>query len=357
MAMDPCPCPSPRARVPAHATPLIVAALLLLPSLSLAADAPDPVSPEVETAVARGLEFLAHQQKPTGAFDLDGPPVAMTGLCLTAFLASGHMPNVGKYGNTVNAAVEYLLKIAPDDGYFGRVDGSRMYGHGIVTVALAEVYGMEQNPAQRKRIRAVLQKCLNVILTAQAVNKDPIYAGGWRYEPQSADSDLSLSGWCALGLRACQNAGLTVPKEPARRAVQFVLRCHNPGQEGFCYQPNQEARISMTGVAVLNLYLMESAALPQTKAGAKYLAEHPVTGQTPMFYYSLYYANQAAAQVGEPLWPAVWKNTQQQLLPTQQPDGGWPASITQQEPGRLYASAMSVLTLSVPLRLLPIYQR
>jgi hypothetical protein len=53
----------------------------------------------------------------------------------------------------------------------------------------------------------------------------------------------------------------------------------------------------------------------------------------------------------------VWKTTQDQLLAVQMEDGGWPQSRQGEEPGRAYATSMAVLTLAVPYRLLPIYQR
>jgi hypothetical protein len=41
---------------------------------------------------------------------------------------------------------------------------------------------------------------------------------------------------------------------------------------------------------------------------------------------------------------------------SQQPDGGWPPSASAaEEPGRTVATALSVLTLAVPYRLLPLY--
>jgi hypothetical protein len=76
-----------------------------------------------------------------------------------------------------------------------------------------------------------------------------------------------------------------------------------------------------------------------------------------MPYYSMYYSTQAAFQAGPPIWPVIWLVTQDRLLVTQMKDGGWPQSRSGEEPGRVYATAMSVLTLSVPYRLLPIYQR
>jgi hypothetical protein len=311
----------------------------------------------VDASVDTGLAFLAQQQAADGAFDGGGPRVAITGLTLMAFLASGHTPDHGQYGLVVRRAVDFLVKSTPDDGYFGRVDGSRMYGHGIVTLALSEVCGVEPSAARRVQIRTVLAKAVKVILTAQEVSKPPEQSGGWRYEPQSGDSDLSLSGWNALALRAAQGVGMEVPKEKIARAVQFVLNCYLPAEKGFAYQPHNEASIAMTGVGVLNLFLLDAADRPEAAAGERWLLDHPVKDDTRMPYYSMYYSTQAAFQAGEPVWPVIWKVTRDRLLGTQMKDGGWPQSRNGEEPGRVYATAMSTLTLSVPYRLLPIYQR
>jgi hypothetical protein len=198
---------------------------------------------------------------------------------------------------------------------------------------------------------------VKVILTAQEVNKPPEQAGGWRYEPQSGDSDLSLSGWNALALRAAQGVGMDVPKGKIERAVQFVLNCYQPQAKGFSYQPHGNPSMAMTGVGVLNLFLLDAADRPETAAGERWLLDHPMRDDTPMPYYSMYYSTQAAFQAGEPVWPVVWKVTEDRLLGTQMKDGGWPQSRNGEEPGRVYATAMAVLTLSVPYRLLPIYQR
>ena len=113
----------------------------------------------------------------------------------------------------------------------------------------------------------------------------------------------------------------------------------------------------MTGVAVLNLYLLEAQDRAETIAGVQYLIDHPVTAETRFPYYAIYYTTQAAFQAGDPAWSSVWNTTQTQLLPMQSPDGGWPPSRSGEEPGRIYATSMAVLSLSVPQRLLPTYQR
>jgi hypothetical protein len=233
-----------------------------------------------------------------------------------------------------------------------------MYGHGITTLALAEAYGVDPDPAKRKIERAVLEKAVAVILKAQDVPKLAIYAGGWRYEPTNVDSDLSLSGWNALALRASENTGIKIPEDRVKRAVQFVLGCYRADRKGFSYQPGGEASAAMTGVGMLNLYLLDSHDRPQLADAAKYLVEHPVVDTTPEPYYGIYYTTQAAFQAGDPTWTWLWKITQSRLLPVQnKQDGGWPQSPSGQEPGRIYSTSMALLSLSVPYRLLPIYQR
>jgi hypothetical protein len=236
-----------------------------------------------------------------------------------------------------------------------------MYGHGIITLALAEAHGVEPDARRRARARDVLAKAVKVILDAQRVTKGENHAGGWRYEPQSADSDLSLSGWNALALRSARNIGLDVPSESVDRAVAYVLRCYRKEHRGFAYQPWGEATAGMTGVAVLNLYILDppepGRERDELKAGVAFLRERPVKDDTRFPYYSTYYAAQAAYQAGGETWEAVWRTSEERLLKSQMPDGGWPQSRSGEEPGRTYATAMAVLTLAVPYRLLPIYQR
>jgi hypothetical protein len=318
----------------------------------------DDVSRQLDDAISGGLDFLAKAQNPDGSFDGGGPKLAVTGLALMSMLASGNTPDEGKYGLTVRAAEDYLIKQTPEDGYFGTVDGSRMYGQGIITLALAEASGVEPDVGRRTAMRGVLARAVKIILDAQDIQKDQNFAGGWRYEPQSNDSDLSLSGWNALALRAAESVGLSVPKDRAQRAAAFVLKCYKPDEHGFSYQPGAGASIAMTGVGVLNLFLLDAADRPEAADGARWLMAHPVGDDTRMPYYSMYYATQAAYQAGGDVWPAVWASIQAKLLPTQnKSDGGWPQSHSGEEPGRVYATSMAILTMSVPYRLLPVYQR
>ena len=353
---------------------VVLALLLQPPRLVAQATAPSqPLPPKLDEGVARGLDYLAKQQNPDGSFSVGrnpdgsagtvgGPPLAMTGLTLLAFLAAGHAPDVGRHGLVVAAAVDHLLDEIPDGGYVGAVtsdrgDASRMYGHGIVTLALAEAYGIERDRARRLRIHAALNKLVTVILTAQSVAKPEPHAGGWRYTPDAADSDLSLSGWNALALRACQDAGLNVPKEAVDRAAQFIAKCQNPTDKGFAYQPGGAGEAGPTGIGVLGLYLLDAATHPGLPDAQAFLARVGAQPQAKFPFYTAYYVVQAALQAGEPTWGTLSRPAFDALIASQLADGGWPPSPYTEEPGRVYSTAMAVLTLSVPYRLLPIYQR
>lgn len=315
------------------------------------------VSPKVDSAVVRGLEFLATHQQANGSFEQNGPRLAITSLSLLSLLASGHVPGDGRYGQAVQKGLDYLLESFPQDGYVGRVDGSRMYGQGIITLTLAEAYGVEPDPVRREKMRKALISAVQVIVTAQNVKKDENNAGGWRYEPNSADSDLSLSGWNALALRSCNNIGISVQKDCIDRAAKYVVRCYNKDAKAFAYQPWNAPSPAMTGVGILNLCLMDRIESPEVKAASSYLSTLNLTDDTRFAYYSFYYVTHAAYQLGDPIWARVWKMTSEHLVTRQQEDGGWPQGRSGEEPGRIYATAMAVLTLSTPNGLLPVHQR
>src|SRR4051794_11822498 len=314
----------------------------MLAPMALAAGEDARVGGTIES----GLASLARQQADDGSFEGGGPKVAVTALALTSFLSSGHTQDVGRYGLTVRRAVDFLIKSQPADGYFGRVDGSRMYGQPIATLALAESFGVETDAQQRARIRSAVERSVALILRAQAVNKNASDPGGWRYEPQSTDSDLSLSGWNMLALRAAKNIGVDVPPPSFDHAVTYVLRCYRADHAGFAYQPQGEVSAAMTGVGVLTLCLLDSPQRTEVNAVASTLAVDEQTVWTLRYpHYTLYYCTLAAFQLDDPLWPQVWQSSRDALLSRQSKDGGWPASGSTEEPGRIYSTSMSILTL------------
>ena len=81
----------------------------------------------------------------------------------------------------------------------GHAGSGPMYAHNISTLFISEVSGMV-DPERQKRIAKSLPKALRLILRAQGVQKSPQHQGGWRYHPNSRDSDTSCSGWALMAL-------------------------------------------------------------------------------------------------------------------------------------------------------------
>ena len=135
----------------------------------------DPIPPELEAAYVRGVNFLVRQQQQDGNWEnsrgQNGP--AVTALALLAILAHGDDPNYGAYAATCRRAVAALIKGQnAANGYMG----NSMYHHGFATLALAESYGVVDDP----RIGPALQKAVDLILTSQAHNRH----AAWRFHRQ-----------------------------------------------------------------------------------------------------------------------------------------------------------------------------
>ena len=57
---------------------------------------------------------------------------------------------------------------------------------------------------------------------------EAIDSGGWRYEPDSKDSDMSVTGWCLMALRSAKLNDAPVPTKAIDDALAYVERCRDP---------------------------------------------------------------------------------------------------------------------------------
>jgi hypothetical protein len=131
----------------------------------------------VDKAVVRGIAYLMSQQNDEGAMggkeNKRSHVNAFTGLSIMAMIAVGHQPkDETPEGRALGKALEFMLRDDRRDekGYYGKVDDSRMYGHGIVTLMLAEMVGMGADTRQDTLIRERCQKAVDLIVRAQKVN-------------------------------------------------------------------------------------------------------------------------------------------------------------------------------------------
>jgi hypothetical protein len=330
------------------------AALLLGRPAPLAADkAEEPLAKyeqPVDEAIDRALEFLAARQQKDGAFPAARSQVGITGLSVMAFLAKGHTPGCGPYGETINRGIDYVLSRQTDAGVFP----PRMYTHCICTLMLSEVSGMV-DAARQRRIDPALAKALKVILAAQKVSKHQLHQGGWRYSPSSRDSDISCTGWALMALRSARNNGAAIPKSAIDQAVKFVRRCR-ADDGGFAYTPGGGSGLARTGTALLCLELCGEHREKVCLGAGDWILKHlPRRFGNRHFYYGLYYCAQGTFQLGGDYWVRFARHMYEMMLKFQAKDGSWPPGPN--SVGPCYATAMSVLAISVTYRQLPIYQR
>ena len=92
------------------------------------------------------------------------------------------------------------------------------------------------------------------------------------------------------------------------------------------------------------------------RKGAKYLKKtYGVLAGHGQRYYGLYYTAQGLFQIGGPVWRGFATWMYDTFVPQQRADGSW--SGQGNNGSDVYATAMTVLSLTVPYRMLPIYQR
>ena len=318
-----------------------------------------------EKAIANGLEYLARTQNDNGSYPGSyGDSAAIPALAGMAFLAKGELPGAEPHGEKINRAIDFVISCADmrDNakfpGYMGGRGGGRMYAHSIATLFLAEASGMVDEKRQEK-IDKLLPLAVKVILDAQNQQKNnPMHLGGWRYEPNANDSDLSCSGWALMALRSARLNGAQVPPEAVEKAVLYLKRAYRESDGTFGYYgANGQSADTLTGAAILCLELCGKHLDPMSLKGSQYLERTyaralPGSGQR---YYGLYYTAQGLFQIGGPVWRGFATWMYDTFVPQQRADGSW--SGQGNNGSDAYATAMTVLSLTVPYRMLPIYQR
>lgn len=314
---------------------------------------------QIDVAISKALDHLAKRQNPSGAWSLEGQGEATsaTSLAVMAFLAAGHVPGEGPYDLHIQRGVRWVLDQQQANGMFVRERGhGPMYSHGISTLMLAEVAGMTDD-ALAERCRDALKKAVRVILSAQLIRKDRGSQGGWRYHPASTDSDLSVTGWQLLALRAAKNLGCDVPAEHIDAAVEYVKRCSTRNR-GFGYQPSSGSSPTRAGTGILCLEICGVHHSPEALGAADALLQDPLRADQEWFFYGVYYCTIGMFQVGGKHWEQSKGHLIPLLLNLQAEDGSWSGRQGQERGlGTVYATSLAVLALSAEYQYLPIYQR
>lgn len=333
---------------------LLPCLLLLLPVGAFAQEASSrqPVgkarlTPEVRQAISNGLAYLAKTQKEDGSWG-DKHPVADTSLALMAFMLQGHVPGRAPYGKNMDRAISYLVGIGKKGhmGYLGTPNNhAGMYEHGLAILALSEAWGQSTNP----EIRTALKRAVAVTVHAQNPQ------GGWRYNPEPRDADLSMTVMQILAISSAKEAGIAVGDDVLQNAAKFVLYCQDETSGGFGYTGPSGPGFARTAAGVMSLIMCGQRDHPAVRRGMIFLRaypDHKFSGRASHFLYAHYYAIQCMYQLGDADFNAWYPKITKSLLEKQDTGGRWNL-----QEGEAYSTSMSILILGVPYRFLPIYQR
>ena len=342
---------------------------------------------ESEAAVMRGLKWLAAHQHPDGSWPLheyskgipncDCQEEFESGVdqCATAGTAFGVLPFLGagvthnrspkdpaelaSYRKVVEKGLVFLAQhqVRSNDDKDGHLGGS-MYAHAIGTIAFCEAYGLSGD----NRLKINAQLALKYLLNAQHSE------GGWRYNPGQA-GDMSVTGWVFLAIRSAQLAGIDVRKLPLTRAGRFTETCAVGPEDlklsRYAYMPGQDERRALTAAGLLTQqYLGWPKDEPNLVAGSEYLMQHmpPESSNKLGEIYYYYYATQVLHHLEGPNFDLWNHRMREHLIRTQEKSGhkvgSWDPNGTDRgdRGGRMYSTAMALITLQVYYRHLPMYR-
>lgn len=332
-------------------------------------DVGNPFKPDkVDKAIERGIGFLMKKQRGDGAILDRGHDTTMTALSLMAMAAVGNQPiNPDDKGRMMRKALDFVLQEDRQDenGYFGKKDNGRMYGHGIITLMLSEMLGMGMDDEGDRLILKRCESAIGLILRSQAVPKSTSHQGGWRYSPDSRDADLSVTIWQLMALRSAKNAGLKVPSSAIEEAIGYLRRSYWSSLDergeplrkvsGFAYQPGGHPDYATTAAGLLAMQVCGQYESPFVKGAADWLLENEPQKQKKFFFYGTYYYAQGMYQRGEEHSTTAREKVESLLLGMQKGSGSWQGSG--QEDCEVYSTTMAILALAVKYHYLPIYQR
>ncbi len=323
----------------------------------------DGASNESEEAVERGLWWLVAHQRSDGSWSFDHREGNCRGLCrnpgshtsttaataiaLAPFLGAGYTHRDGQHTATVRKGLYYLQTRAIETSNGLDLQEGTMYAQGLATIVLCEAYAMTSDEG----LKDAAQKALDFIEYAQGDN------GGWRYTP-GEPGDTTVTGWQLMALKSGELAGLRVKTPTMSRVNGFLDSVQSDEGAKYGYLV-PGPRPATTAIGLLcRMYLHWPRSHAGLAAGVRYLDE---TGPSKNDIYFNYYATMVMHHWQGSEWKRWNDRMRDYLIQCQSQagheNGSWYFEHEHSEKGgRLYNTAMAIMTLEVYYRYMPLYQ-
>lgn len=341
-----------------------------------------------ERAVVLGLQWLSTIQREDGSWDFadvgrsSAPgrltnPVGGTALSLLAYLGAGHtMHTPGPYRQTVERGLLYLIRriqLTPAGADLrGEVqENEGMYVQAMACTALCEAYAISRAAYSRNRdgrdktgfrrlefqaIRVLKEPAQEAIRFVEST-QDPA-SGGWKYVPLEG-GDLSVTGWQFMALVSGRAAGLRVSDVAFRRVSRFLDSVSADDGARYGYESPEPENDTTSAIGLLcRMHLGWERDVPALERGSGYLLESGPAVDDPYFNY---HATQVIHHRGSKSWDNWNRVMRERLTRSQRIDGpesgSWdPVGSYSEVGGRLADTCLSIMTLEVYYRHLPLYQ-
>lgn len=364
---------------------------------------------ETERCVENGLRFLESVQHLGGWWDgnekgfggVIGCEPAYTGLSMLAFLGAGYKPASGKYREVIRRGVEFLVATQFYDGSYpvtGGGDESWIFAYLIAmgVWGVNEAYGTSidraRDPEGDPILRRASQAGVDYLVRVQTPG------GGWRYGPRYIQSDTSCTSWVLMTLKTADLSGLDLSQRALDGIDSWLERCsfditgevevpadlasdydYEVGSRrrfkaftGYLELSGKEAsalqQVSMTAVGMTCRFFMGwKRSHPFQIGSANYLMEYLPRWMKGLekgmavawYHYFWYYGTLSMYQMGGRYWRA-WNERVRRMYPENQrtspPElaGSWDPDTALLNGGRLFSTAMSILTLETYYRFSPL---
>jgi prenyltransferase beta subunit len=342
----------------------VLLCMLGLPGVICAQDKAGLVTKETQSAIDAGLKFLEKEQANDGSFGTGQYQgnVAITSLAGLAFLSAE--PGRANRDKIVANAVRYVLSQESKTpiGFLNSKKATHgpMYSHGFAVLFLADAHEKLEDKKLQADVKETLERAVQLVIKTQ--NRE----GGWRYMPNIADADISVTTCQVMGLRAARDVGIGVPRSTLDRAADYIKRCqHKDG--GFKYQTGVEeappgfAR-SAAGLAALNrLGVTDRDAIDKgiayLKKFEKKAAPDPAppggdAGLSLHYSYGNYYAAKEMWYMGDKEWQKWYPGIRAELLQNKKEDHWKHGAMCPH-----YDTAVALIILQMPDARLPSLKR
>jgi len=378
-------------------------------------------SAESERAVETALAWLAEHQLAAGGWSFDhrlglcqgrcsSPGTAMakavhgaTGMALLPFVGHGSTHLSGPYQKNVAAGLRFLMARMRKDGSLWE-QGGQMYSHALALTAFcedlrvceevfresesqaamqapapplkrgprpatsrgnrdlkskADAHGLRKpgEPQQQGLSNRIVSIAALKALSFAFASQDS-HGGGWRYEPRSSDSDISVTGWYVMAFHSATAIDVPIPLRTTAGVNTLLDSLQSDYGAAYGYRVSMPAPTPTRTSIGLLCRAYTGWDRRQLQRGVEKVA---ATGPSENDMYYNYYATLLLHHYGGPLWDDWNRKLRDYLIQTQSrtghETGSWSFRPCESNAagGRHFDTCMACLILETYYRSKPVY--